>query len=216
MGPWRAAQRFLAELQGMDVLSNVTGLTVDLYGSLAKTGKGHATDMGIQLGLSGEDPSAIDSGRALALLASIAKAASLPLAGQHTIPFSPARDIHYLRDRQLPFHPCALRFRAELAEGTAREAVYYSVGGGFVVREGEEAIAQTDEDAYPVNSAAELLGHCQQQQCLISEIGRRNELHRRSECARNSGRFVADLGGHAAEHLCRLPARRLFARGTAG
>ncbi|MGI9427160.1 MAG: L-serine ammonia-lyase [Bythopirellula sp.] len=187
MGPWRAAQQFLAELDAAGVLPDVNALSVDLYGSLAKTGKGHATDMGLLLGLSGEDPAAFDSRRRASLIAHIEETETLSLAGQFQVSFCPARDIRFLRDQQLPFHPNALRFFVTLADGSTRETVYYSVGGGFVVKAGEEKTVQTVEVPYLTNSAAELLAHCQSEQCLISEIGRRNALKSKSAAEIQAG-----------------------------
>jgi L-serine dehydratase len=175
MGPWRAAERFLAELDADAALSRTSSVAVDLYGSLAKTGKGHATDVAVQLGLSGEDAVTIEVTRIPELIAEIATRGSLRLAGQFPIPFLPDQNIRFRPDRQLPFHPNALRFTAHLADGSEREAVYYSVGGGFVVREGQEAVANCADAPYAINSAAELLTLCAQEECLISEIVMRNE-----------------------------------------
>ncbi len=187
MGPWRAARLFLEELEEKGPLSQVACLTVDLYGSLATTGKGHATDFGIQLGLSGKDPATLDSQEATELVARIAMTKSLNLAGQFDIPFCPDRDLRFLYDQQLPFHPNALRLTASFLDGTQQESVYYSIGGGFVVKEGVEAKDRSDDLPYPVNRAAELLAYCEQEQCLISEIGRRNELKERSEAQIREG-----------------------------
>ena len=100
MGPWRSAQLFLSELNEAGLLPSVSSLTVELYGSLAKTGKGHATDLGVQLGLSSEDFTTIDSQRISELISKIAENKSLNLAGQFPIPFLPERDILFLKDQQ--------------------------------------------------------------------------------------------------------------------
>lgn len=187
VGPWRAAERFLAELTDAGLLSQVETLSVDLYGSLAKTGKGHATDMALQLGLSGCDIETIDVTRIPAFLAEIQRAESIRLAGQHAVRFRPRQDIRFLNDRQLPFHPNGLRFTAVFANGLSRTADYYSIGGGFVIKEGEEVGSSCRAAPYPVSSAAELLAHCSDQQCSISTVAMRNELTWRSEAQIQDG-----------------------------
>ncbi len=114
MGPWRAAQRFLAALEDEGELVRIARISVDLFGSLAKTGKGHATDLAVQLGLSGEDPVSIDVARIPEVIGRIAATETLWLDGRRAIPFRPAHDIHFRADQQLAFHPNALRFRASL------------------------------------------------------------------------------------------------------
>ncbi len=187
LGPWRAALRFLAELEVDSSLSSVKTLTVDLFGSLAKTGKGHATDVGVQLGLCGKDPTSTNTQQSTALIAKIAATQSLELAGRFKVPFCAEQNIHFHRDRQLPFHPNALRFCADLSDGSTHEAVYYSIGGGFVVKEGESATNTASKVPFSVDSAAELLAHCDREQCLISELGLRNELQSRSEAQIQAG-----------------------------
>ncbi len=187
MGPWRATQRFLADLDAEGVLSRLAEIKVDLFGSLAKTGKGHGTDVAVQLGLSGEDPETVDVAQIPGIVASIAATTIAMIAWPISRAISAREDIRFLRDRQLPFHPNALRFEAKLDDGSVREAVYYSVGGGFIVRDGETTVDDRTEFAYPAESAADLLAHCQQQKCRISEIVLRNELAWRPQAEVHEG-----------------------------
>ena len=99
MGPWRAAQRFLAELDAGGLLPHIAAIQVDLLGSLAKTGKGHGTDVAVQLGLCGEDPVTIDVSHIRNIVADIAKVGQLNLAGRYSVPFQPDEDIRFRRDR---------------------------------------------------------------------------------------------------------------------
>ncbi len=191
MGPWRAAQRFVAELSAEGLLPRLSGITVELFGSLAKTGKGHATDIAVQLGLSGEDPVSMDVARIPHVIEAIAKEESVAVAGGHRVRFRPEQDICFLPDRQLPLHPNALRMTAHTVDGSVYENAYYSVGGGFVVKEGEHRSLNRSDVPYPVDTAAELLEHCAREQCLISQIVMRNELTWRSESQVRQG--LADI-----------------------
>ena len=181
VGPWRAAQRFVAELNDEGCLSQVESVSAELYGSLAKTGKGHATDIAIQLGLSGCDIVTVDVTRIPDFLAAIKRNETLQLAGSHAIRFRPQQDIRFLSDRQLPGHPNGLQLTAVLADGTEHAATYYSVGGGFVIKEGEACSTTRAGAPYPVQSAAELLSHCNTLNCSISDVALRNELTWRPE-----------------------------------
>ncbi len=180
MGPWRAARRFLDELLPA-TRSAVSRLTVDLYGSLAKTGRGHGTDIAVQLGLCGEDPEAIEVATIHARIRDIARKKRIQLSGGPEVPFDPGADIAFHDDQQLPFHPNALRFTARLDDGTQSAAVFYSVGGGFIVREHETAPAGQHALPYPIDNAGDLLGHCKANSCRISDIVMRNELSWRNE-----------------------------------
>ncbi len=161
--------------------SKVTRITVDLYGSLAKTGKGHGTDVAVQLGLCGEDPETMDVTTIGQQVRDIARAKRICLAGIHEIPFDPDGDIVFHRDEQLPFHPNALRFSAELGNETGLTAVFFSVGGGFIVREEETPVDSEDSLAYPIETASDLLTHCKANACRIVDIVMRNELYWRNE-----------------------------------
>jgi L-serine dehydratase len=182
LGPWRAAQRFTTSLKKQGLLQQVSGIEVLLYGSLAKTGAGHGTDVAVQLGLSGDDPVTFNVNNIHAKIADIRTQRKIILAGMHEIDFDPAEDIEFLFTESLPFHPNALTFLVKLNDGNTMAETYYSVGGGFVVKEGEtagdkEAITLT----FPVNTADELLHWCMKTGLNISDVVLENENSWRSE-----------------------------------
>ncbi len=188
VGPMVAANLFLTSLLQQADLTDVTGLEIELYGSLAATGKGHATDTAILLGLLGHKPSTIDTRLTSNYLAPIFSDKQLNLSGTHAVAFDTERNIHWYGDTVLPYHPNALTLRALLANGTNYQQTYYSVGGGFVIN--EEDATNPDEDhatptidviPYPFNSAAELLEQCRQHDLSISDLVLANELHYRDE-----------------------------------
>ena len=138
VGPMKAAHAFAASLVGSLAGREVARVQVTLFGSLAWTGRGHATDKAVILGLAGERPETVDSDRADALVASLRQAGRLPLGGGPTFAFDPARDIVFDTLSVPPRHPNTLAFRALNADGTVvAEESWCSVGGGFIVREAE-------------------------------------------------------------------------------
>ncbi len=182
LGPWRAAQRFVQTLQQNDRLKDVIEVRVLLYGSLAKTGKGHGTGVAVQLGLCGDDPVTFAVDQIDAKVNDIAAMKKIVLLGLHEVDFDPGEDIDFLITETLPFHPNGLSFLATLKNGDAVAETYYSVGGGFVVKEGEES---SSKDAvqlpFPVNTADDLLHWCIKTGMFISEIVMENETAWRSE-----------------------------------
>ena len=117
MGPWRAALRFLASCRDLGLFDRIARVRVDLYGSLAKTGEGHGTDLALLMGLSGEDPVTCDPAAIRPRSGEIRSTGRLCLDGQREIPFDPAADLVFHRDAVLPFHPNGLRFTAVLDDG---------------------------------------------------------------------------------------------------
>lgn len=186
LGPWRAAQKFLCLLDEQKKLDQVSALTVELYGSLSLTGKGHATDYAVMLGLSGEDPEYIKVNRIDAIVAEIKSSRLLNLNGQRMIPFDPEKDIVFNRNF-LPFHANGMTLKAHLGS-TVMEETYYSVGGGFIVQENQQESAQSGRRLfpYPVVKATELLEHCAATGKSISEIVMENEKAIRPEEEVNS------------------------------
>ena len=112
-----------------------------LYGSLAKTGAGHGTDIAVQLGLSGEDPVTFDVNHIDARINDILAMKKIVLSGLHEVDFDPREDIEFLVTETLPYHPNALSFLADTRNGDSIAETYYSIGGGFVKKEGEEEIS---------------------------------------------------------------------------
>src|SRR5437868_5919518 len=161
LGPWRAAQRFTESLKKKEMLFDVREVKVLLYGSLAKTGVGHGTDMAVQLGLSGHDPVTFSVDNIHAKLDDIANMKKILLAGLHEVDFDPREDIEFLFGEILPYHPNALTFLVTLKNGESIAETYYSVGGGFVVKENEEVnLGKAPQFPFPVNTADDLLHWC--------------------------------------------------------
>ncbi len=182
LGPWRAAQRFTRSLEEKNLLNGVKSVRVILYGSLAKTGVGHGTDIAVQLGLSGDDPVTFEVNNINAKMADIRQMKKILLTGKHEIDFDPAEDIEFLYSESLPFHPNALSFLVTLINGDSFSETYYSVGGGFVVKEGEGNNNKSEVTLpFPVNTANELLHWCMKTGMNISDIVLENEATWRNE-----------------------------------
>lgn len=188
LGPWRAAQRFTASLQQQNLLFKVCSIEVLLYGSLAKTGVGHGTDVAVQLGLSGDDPVTFDVNNIQAKVHDIKSMRKIILAGEHETDFDPAEDIEFLFSESLPYHPNALTFLVKLNDGNTIAETYYSVGGGFVVKEGEGQNTKDDVVLpFPVNTADELLHWCMKTGLNISDVVMENENSWRNEALTKEG-----------------------------
>ncbi len=194
VGPMRAAAVFAEELVGAGVLSRVSSLRVDLYGSLAATGHGHGTMTAILLGLEGFHPELILPAEVEERLASIAETRTLHLAavgvgsgGGAALPYG-VEDMVLRPLTVLPRHTNGMTFTVSGAEGEVlHAATFFSVGGGFIVREGEEDAAQQELDAskdelpLPFRTAAELLEHCAVTGLGIADVMLLNEKASRDE-----------------------------------
>jgi L-serine dehydratase len=156
MGPWRAAQRFVREIN----VAQVVAIQIDLYGSLAKTGKGHGTDLAVILGLNGNDPVTIPVEQVHPILHQINHDKRLCLGGQCNIQFDPEQDVVFHFDQSLPYHANGLTFRAFYNDGTGISHTYYSVGGGFVVKEGEENLGSNTTLPHPIDRGDDLKTWC--------------------------------------------------------
>jgi len=188
LGPWRAAQQFVQTLQQEELLANVVQLKILLYGSLAKTGKGHGTDIAILLGLSGHDPVTFAVDRLDSSIEEIKTSHQLVLGGVHPISFFTEDDLLFLYSQSLPYHPNAVTFQAFLSTGKAVSETYYSIGGGFVVKEGAENNHGIEVDLpFPIETANELLHWCRKTGLKISEVVMENELAWRSEAKTREG-----------------------------
>jgi L-serine dehydratase len=181
LGPWRAAQRFVNTLIEKEQLDSVTSLKVLLYGSLAKTGKGHGTDIAVQLGLCGEDPVTFAVNEIDSRINDIAAMKIILIGGRHEVDFDAREDIEFLISETLPYHPNALSFLVTLKNGESISETYYSIGGGFVVKEGETSTRQTISLPFPINNSSELLHWCLKTGLAIHEVVMENETAWRSE-----------------------------------
>lgn len=194
VGPMRAAAVFAEELKASGVLAGVASLRVDLYGSLAATGHGHGTMTAILLGLEGFHPELILPEEVEERLAAIAETGLLQLAGAVALPYG-VKDMVLRPLTVLPRHTNGMTFTVSDAAGEVlHAATFFSVGGGFIVREGEEDAAQLElevskkELPLPFRTAAELLEHCRETGLGISDVMRVNE-----EDSRTPGEIRAGL-----------------------
>lgn len=184
VGPMVAARRFSQWLQTRALLDTTASVGVELYGSLALTGKGHATDTAIVLGLCGEQPATVDTDAVPALLARVAETGTVALLGHHRVRFDPAQQIAYRQRQRQSFHSNAMAFVAFDAHGgQLARRLYYSIGGGFVLDEdeaGSNSGAEAADLALPhdFSSAEELLSLGAQTGLSFAELMFANECSR--------------------------------------
>lgn len=187
LGPWRAALRCLDTIRQKASLADVASVTVLLYGSLAKTGRGHGTDIAVMLGLCGEDPVTIDVNSITPRIQAITHNNQLLLGGEVAIPFPVLESVQFLFKESLPYHPNGLSFLVSLKNGDTWSETFFSVGGGFVVKEGEENGGKPSIDLpFPINTATDLLHWCMNGMA-IHEVVMENESAWRSEAETREG-----------------------------
>jgi L-serine dehydratase len=188
LGPWRAALDVMAKLEASQKMGQVQSITILLYGSLAKTGKGHGTDIAVMLGLMGYDPETIDVGIMDTLITKVSSAQQLVLKNQTTLLFNPTQHIQFLKTESLPFHPNGLTFLIELNDGNKVAETYFSVGGGFIVQEGKELDKKEFvEVPFTIGHANDLLHWCMKTGLTIRDIVFENELIKQSEAEIKEG-----------------------------
>ena len=210
MGPMRAACRFARELASRGLIDGVARVHAELYGSLALTGLGHATDRAVLLGLSGHEPATIDPAAIASTVAAIRAAHQLALAGAHTIGFDEARDLIFNRAQMFPpgaqtQHPNGLRLTAFDAAGAAvDQRTFFSIGGGFITEDGVDASAGKPQAPipFPFHSAAELLATAHANELSISQLMLENE------CA--LARFAAPDSERASVEVVREGIERIW------
>jgi L-serine dehydratase len=185
MGPMRAAARFAAALAGH--ADRVRRLSVELFGSLALTGRGHCTDTAIALGLEGHLPDRIEPDTIALHLERIRSEGQLRLGGGRTVDFSESRDLVMRGEQLLPGHSNGMRFTANDAAGAVvLQQEYFSIGGGFILEGGDEARAvdqRPERPRYSFDSAAELLSLAEHSGLEFADIAMANEAAWRSESA---------------------------------
>ena len=182
VGPMRAALDFCETLIETNFLTQVTHITTELYGSLGQTGKGHGTGKAIILGLLGYTPESVPVKQIDALLAQVDKSQHLMLMQQHQIKFSNKGAIVFHRRKSLPKHANGMTFFAYQGTCLIFSTTYYSIGGGFIVKDEDfeaqknekYAVAQMDAP-YPFSTANELLQICQENSFRISSLMLKNE-----------------------------------------
>lgn len=177
LGPWRAALRFVEALRKKRVYDRTTRLSVCLYGSLSLTGKGHYTDTAVMMGLTGADPQTVAVESVRPTVAAIVQTGRIVLAGGREIVFRAGEDIRFCSEF-LPYHSNGMRFTAFGEQGEVlAERVYYSIGGGFIVREGEKTASapRGKRFPYPIQRAEELLEYTRANKCSIADVVMANE-----------------------------------------
>ncbi|MEL6107203.1 MAG: L-serine ammonia-lyase [Planctomycetota bacterium] len=207
VGPMLAANSFADELSNR--WQEVGRVRVELFGSLALTGLGHATDTSVLMGLEGERPDAIDPACIQPRVSTIRSENRIRLGGLHSIPFVEDQDLVFNRRKTLDKHSNALRFEAFTDRDSVafHEATYYSIGGGFVVREGDEEVSRDDDVKpvpHPFSSAEELLSLADQHACSLSHLAWRNERSLRSDEETREGlRGIWEAMRECVERGCR-------------
>jgi L-serine dehydratase len=200
MGPMRAACRFARELDRSGLLDRTARIETDLYGSLALTGMGHATDRAILLGLQGNEPAAIDPSAIESTVAAIRSSQRIDVAGRRAVAFDEPRDLLFHRDQMFPpgastKHPNGMRFTAFETEGAiVAQRTFFSIGGGFIAEDGEADQNSREPQIrlpYPFHSAAELLEVARAHSLSIDRVMLANE------CAR-----LADGRAYEEQELC--------------
>jgi len=171
MGPWRAALDVCALSAGRKVKS----VQVKLFGSLSKTGVGHGTDLAVILGLSGYDPVTISTTEIPFIIGDVRDNGRLLLGGEDTIDFVPEKHIQFLKTF-LPQHPNGLRFLVKFVGGETETHTYFSIGGGFITKEGQQNNEDDRHFPWPISSGRELLRLVNERSCTISDLVMENEL----------------------------------------
>ena len=186
VGPMRASFRFLTEHQKL--LTSISRFKIELFGSLALTGKGHKTDYAVLLGSSGLEPQNINIDEAQHIYRQILSAAKLSLLGKQDIVFDPQKDLVFHYEKILPQHPNGMQFTLYDSKGQQRaQKQYFSVGGGFILDQ-DEIRAETDPApvqgqvvAFPFETGSELLRICQDNHLSIAEVMMHNECSGKTE-----------------------------------
>lgn len=176
MGPWKAAQLFMASLNDLNKTHEVKEVTVFLYGSLAKTGKGHGTDIAIMMGLSGEDYTTINTDEIPQKVEKIKSSKQISFAAIKQINFVYETNIIFDFKQTLKQHPNGMMFRALLENGELIEETYFSVGGGFVatehVKPNDKKLVVTP---FPCHNADTIADRCLNMNISISTLTFLNE-----------------------------------------
>ena len=178
LGPWKAASSWIQQLRDCQKLEALDEISVDLYGSLSLTGKGHATDLAILLGLSEVDPEYIPIEDIFIIVHRINIQEQIYFKGGKKIPF--LKESITFNKEFLPFHPNGITFRGFRNGEEISMETFYSIGGGFIVQEKDTLEKQARLDdilfPYPIRKAIELESYCENENLSISTIVYKNEL----------------------------------------
>lgn len=178
LGPWRAAERWIKELRKNNTFLQIIKIQVNLYGSLSLTGKGHATDTAVALGLLGKNPVTIPIDEINSFISSVKQHKKIQFGGELEVDFDFDTDIIFKREF-LSFHANGIEFIGRLKNGELISETYYSIGGGFVVKEERTNSKEKNEVfktfPFPITTGEELLAYCEREKMSISEIVLENE-----------------------------------------
>jgi L-serine dehydratase len=166
----------LDEFQQKNALSSITAIQVELFGSLAKTGTGHGTDKAIILALQGFDPVTIECEKMDDYIQEVVSTHTILLMQQKVISFTPSKDIIFNKQEQYDFHSNALKIRILFGDGEIFEELYFSIGGGFVVKGPSEPNTSRHPLPFPIDRASDLRQWCEKTGMPISDIVFQNEL----------------------------------------
>ena len=162
MGPWNAAEMFLEEIKKFQSLQNVKEIYVEFFGSLAKTGVGHGTDIAAMLGLCGENFKEIDTDTIDVKITEIKNSSQLNLGGEKVLPFVYGENLILNMEKSLDFHPNGMVFKAIFENGEILEKDYYSVGGGFVATKEDNSIKDNCiRTVYPCHKGEDVIKYCE-------------------------------------------------------
>lgn len=188
LGPWRASLMFWEDLESSKLKDKLDSLRVILHGSLGKTGKGHGSDLAIIAGLMAEDPERVEPGVVSWIQHAIRDGESFYPLGPSGFCFTPSSDLLFDRERELPFHPNGIVFDCRFVDGVEKSFVYYSIGGGFVLREKEmksstgAAIGSGRKPLpNPIEKASDLLYWCRLKNMPVWGVVLENEQYWRKQ-----------------------------------
>jgi len=186
VGPMRAAKQFLLDCKHHNIFATIHEVTVQLYGSLALTGKGHGSDKAVILGWNGYEPDRVDQSMIQEALNLAREENQINLNNEKLIRFDEALNILFLKDQFLPGHPNGMRFTAfDQVGNTLFTDKYFSIGGGFITKDPSKTLTEDKIDEieipYRFTNAAQILEFCQTSGLSFAELGLENEKAWRSE-----------------------------------
>lgn len=188
LGPWRAALLWIEKAINSQQFELIQNIRVLLYGSLAKTGVGHGTDIAVMMGLRGEDPVTCEVHNIQEKINDIREQKKINLNQNKVVSFNPTEELLFLKSESLPYHPNAMTIEADLEDGRKISETYYSIGGGFVVQENDTNQSSNFVHLpYPIETAADLGKWCSETGLSISALVMENEKTFRSDAATREG-----------------------------
>jgi len=190
MGPWNAAKDFLHLLEQKNKeLKNIKSIDIELFGSLAKTGKGHGTDKAIMMGLMGYEIDTFKTELLEKNIKSIILEKKISLLNKIKVSFDPDQNIHFNFIKKDLKHANTMNFRVHFNNGEKFKSTYFSIGGGFIKREGvHNKKSRKAEIPFPIQKAEEILKWCTEENKSLSEISLENEL-----CWRDHNDIITSL-----------------------